>query len=156
MPSGLPTPLRRRRGGLGMQVLIAGAGRTVPLMVAEPMTWHHGLMARWWTEFNRPADGDDPELAFYRAMVIAGNGPALDVGCGTGRILIPLVQEGLAVDGTDISADMVDGCREIASGLGLHPHLQVQAANDLDMGRTYRTIYLCGAFGIGGNRAHDR
>lgn len=125
-------------------------------MPTEPRTWHYGLMARWWTEFNRPASADDPELGFYRAKVIAGNGPALDVGCGTGRILIPLVQEGLEVDGSDISADMIEGCRQNAAAVGLQPHLQAQPAQDLNMGRRYRTIYLCGAFGIGGNRRHDR
>ena len=29
----------------------------------EPITWHHGLMARWWAEFN---EAEPDELAFYR------------------------------------------------------------------------------------------
>ena len=49
-------------------------------MTASAVTWHHGVVARWWAEFN--VDGG-PELAFYRGFVEAGQ-PALDVACGTG------------------------------------------------------------------------
>ena len=122
----------------------------------ERTTWHYGLMARWWAEFNRPAPPDDPELAFYRGRVVAGAGPALDVGCGSGRLLIPLVEAGLEVDGTDISADMIDVCRAIAAEHGLTPRLRAEAAHDLDTGHRYRTIFLCGSFGIGSTREQDR
>jgi hypothetical protein len=44
-----------------------------------PKTWHHGLIAKWWAEF----DEDGPEIACYRKFVERGE-PALDVACGTG------------------------------------------------------------------------
>jgi SAM-dependent methyltransferase len=118
-------------------------------MAAE--TWHHGLVARWWAENNL----DGPEIDFFRPFVEAGQ-PALDAGCGTGRLLIPYLQAGLDVDGADISADMLELCRERAEREGLpSPRLYAQALHELDLPRRYRTILVCGAFGLGSERADD-
>lgn len=62
-------------------------------------TWHHGLIARWWANFNL----DGPEIEFFRPYVASGQ-PTLDVGCGSGRLLVPWVADGLDVDGVDASA----------------------------------------------------
>ena len=48
----------------------------------------------------------------------------LDVGIGTGRVSLPLLQEGLRLTGVDTSAAMIERCRgnkaEAARVLGLH------------------------------------
>ena len=36
------------------------------LMTDQPQTWHYGLVARWWAEFN---EAEDDELAFYAGMI---------------------------------------------------------------------------------------
>ena len=113
-------------------------------------TWHHGLIARWWANFNL----DGPEIAFFRSYVASGQ-PALDVGCGSGRLLIPWVADGLDVDGVDASADMIEACRVAARTAGCEPVLYVQPTHRLDLPRRYRTIINCGAFGLGGSRADD-
>jgi SAM-dependent methyltransferase len=121
-------------------------------VTGNAQTWHHGLVARWWAENNL----DGPELEFFRSFVEAGQ-PALDAGCGTGRLLIPYLQAGLDVDGADISADMLALCRERADREGLPPpNLYAQALHELDLPRRYRTIVVCGAFGLGARRADDR
>jgi SAM-dependent methyltransferase len=122
-------------------------------MADQPQTWHYGLMARWWAEF--VVDGGD-ELTYYQRAVERYGRPALDLACGVGRLLIPMRQAGLDVDGCDISADMIAVCRERAERAGVTPDLYVQPMHQLDVPRTYRTIYMCGAFGIGGHREHDR
>ncbi len=113
-------------------------------------TWHHGLIARWWANFNL----DGPEIAFFRSHVATGQ-PALDVGCGSGRLLVPWVADGLDVDGVDASADMIEACRVAAHSAGCAPDLYVQPTHRLDLPRRYRTIINCGAFGLGGTRADD-
>lgn len=122
-------------------------------MAAESGTWHHGLMARWWVEFVPP---EPAELDYFRAQVRKFGEPALDVGCGAGRILIPLLADGLDVDGSDVSADMIAQARTLAEKGGFSPALTVEPMHELRLPRKYRTIYMCGAFGIGGNRLHDR
>jgi SAM-dependent methyltransferase len=115
-------------------------------------TWHYGLIARWWAEFND--DFRPQEVPYFQPFVEAAQ-PALDVGCGTGRLLIPYLRAGLDVDGCDVSADMVAACREKAAREGLSPTLFVQPMHELDPPRTYRTIYVCGAFGLGSTREQD-
>jgi ubiquinone/menaquinone biosynthesis C-methylase UbiE len=122
-------------------------------VAAESGTWHHGLVARWWGEFT---EAEPEELAYFRAAIKRFGEPVLDAGCGSGRILVPLLADGFDIDGSDISADMIAQAEARASNAGYTPRLVVQPMHELELGRTYRTIYMCGAFGIGSTRAQDR
>ena len=51
---------------------------------------------------------------------------------------------------------MVAVCRVKAEVEGLAPNLYVQAMHELDLPRRYRTIVVCGAFGLGSDRERDR
>lgn len=51
---------------------------------------------------------------------------------------------------------MIALCREKAQREGLSPNLYVQPMHELELPRTYRTIYVCGAFGLGSDRERDR
>lgn len=113
-------------------------------------TWHYGLVARWWAEFSEPG----PEIDYFRRFVEEGQ-PALDVACGAGRLLLPYLRAGLDVDGCDISADMLAHCREAAEREGLSPNLYAQAMHELDLPRRYRTVFVCGGFGLGSSRDQD-
>lgn len=122
-------------------------------MTPDTGTWHYGLIARWWAEFNLP---EPDEVAYYAAAIRRFGEPALDLGCGTGRILLPLLAEGLDVDGTDVSPDMIGHARRLSDEAGFKPGLAAQAIHELDIPRRYRTIYACGVFGLGGRRDLDR
>lgn len=118
---------------------------------AEPQTWHYGVVARWWAEFNL----DGPEIDYFRPFVEAGQ-PALDAACGAGRILIPYRRAGLDVDGCDISPDMLALCRERAEREGAGAlNLYAQPLHELDLPRRYQTIFVCGGFGLGADRHRD-
>jgi SAM-dependent methyltransferase len=119
----------------------------------EAKTWHYGLVAKWWAEFND--DFSPHEIAYFKRFIERGGEPALDVGCGTGRLLIPCLRAGLDVDGCDVSADMIALCREKAGREGLSPNLSVQAMHELHVSRRYRTIVVCGAFGLGSTPERD-
>jgi SAM-dependent methyltransferase len=118
----------------------------------EPITWHHGLMARWWAEFN---EAEPNELAFYQGAIERFGEPALDLACGAGRLLVPLKEAGLDVDGADVSPDMLAQARRLAAARGLNPTLTEQPISGLDLARRYRTIFICDSFGIGGPRNDD-
>ena len=108
------------------------------------------MVADWWAEFNV----DGPEIDYFGRYVAEGQ-PALDAGCGTGRLLVPWLRAGYDVDGSDVSADMIERTRARASAEGFDPALLVQPLHELDPPRRYRTIVLCGVFGIGSTRAQD-
>jgi 2-polyprenyl-3-methyl-5-hydroxy-6-metoxy-1,4-benzoquinol methylase len=65
----------------------------------EVQTWHYGLMARHWAETNTTG----PDIAYFQRLIERYGQPALDAGCGTGRLLIPFLRAGLDVDGCDIA-----------------------------------------------------
>jgi hypothetical protein len=50
---------------------------------------------------------------------------------------------------------MIELCREKAAREGLSPTLWVQPMHALEPPRRYRTIFVCGAFGLGSTRAQD-
>jgi SAM-dependent methyltransferase len=58
--------------------------------------------------------GIDPVVDFLAAL--AGDGAALELGIGTGRIALPLAQRGVAVHGIDLSSAMVARLRAKPGG----------------------------------------
>ena len=120
-------------------------------MTATPTgTWHHGLVADWWAEFNVGG----PEIDYFGQFVERAQ-PALDAGCGAGRLLLPWLQAGYDVDGCDVSEDMVERCRTLGRAQGLEPNVWAQALHELSPPRRYRTIVVCGVFGLGSTREQD-
>jgi SAM-dependent methyltransferase len=156
-----PFTLQRTRPGEPFEVYASAHPNGLPLLPDErrlrleggAQTWHYGLIAKWWAEFND--DFRPHETPYFQRYIERDGEPALDVACGTGRLLIPYARAGLDVDGCDVSADMVALCREKASREGLSPTLFVQAMHELDPPRKYRTIFVCGAFGLGSTRDQD-
>ena len=61
-----------------------------------------------------PVDGD---VAFYRRLAGETGGPVLDVGCGTGRVALPLAADGHDVVGVDLSAPMLRIAEQRRQGL---------------------------------------
>jgi len=118
---------------------------------ADPQTWHHGIVAAWWAEFNVGG----PEVDYFRGFIERSGQPALDVACGAGRLLVPYRLAGLDVDGCDISADMIAACRRKLDDAGTDARIWEQAMHELDPPRRYRTIVVCGGFGLGSTRARD-
>jgi SAM-dependent methyltransferase len=57
-----------------------------------------------------------PDADYYVAEARATRGPALELGCGTGRILIPTARAGAEITGLDLSTSMLARCREKLAG----------------------------------------
>ena len=120
-------------------------------MTDEPLVWHYGLMAEHWAEFNN----DAPEVPFFHKTITRFGQPVLDLACGTGRVLLPLLRAGIDIDGCDISGDMLHYCRSKAASEGLHLNLYEQQMHAFELPRTYKTIYICGSFDLAGSREKD-
>lgn len=60
--------------------------------------------------------GFDFDRGFYVGL-------ALEVACGTGRILLPCLQAGVDIDGLDLFPEMLAVLRRRAAELGLAPRL---------------------------------
>jgi len=87
------------------------------------------------------ARGDEEAaVAFLRGW--AGDGPALELGIGTGRIALPLAATGLRVDGIDISPHVVAQMRTRPGGDKIE--VTIGDFADLAVPGTYRLIYCPG------------
>jgi SAM-dependent methyltransferase len=49
----------------------------------------------------------DDDVQMYRDFALAADGPILEVGCGTGRVLVPLALDGHQVTGLELSDAML-------------------------------------------------
>jgi len=76
------------------------------------------------------------ELEFFRFVFDSfAKTPAhkiLDVGCGTGRHYIPLMQEGYEVTGLDLSQNMLNVLRKKAKAAGLNPYAFRKDMREID------------------------
>jgi SAM-dependent methyltransferase len=51
------------------------------------------------------------DAAFYRALAAEAGGPVCELGCGTGRVLLPIALDGVACTGVDASPAMLAALR---------------------------------------------
>jgi SAM-dependent methyltransferase len=83
---------------------------------------------------------DDAEVAAEFLAGLAGSGPALELGIGTGRVALPLAKHGVEVHGIDASAAMVERLRAKPGGQDITVHLG--DFTDLAVDGTYQLVYL--------------
>jgi SAM-dependent methyltransferase len=58
---------------------------------------------------------DRPDIAFFVDAATTAGSPVLEIGCGTGRVLIPTARAGVDIVGLDGSPSMLAVCRERVS-----------------------------------------
>ncbi len=56
--------------------------------------------------------GYDDDLPLLNELARRARGPLLELGCGTGRALVPLAQAGFEIDGIESSRAMLDIARQ--------------------------------------------
>jgi len=104
---------------------------------------YRGLIAEAW-DLLRGDTSNWGDRALWRALLVERGGASLDVGCGTGRLLLDFLADGFDVDGVDNSPEMLALCREKAAALGidLTGRLFLQEMDALDLPRAYTTIFV--------------
>lgn len=104
---------------------------------------YRGMLARSW-DLLRGDYSAWPDRPLYREIIERQGGPALDVGCGTGRLILDYLAAGLDVDGVDNSPEMLALCRSKAAALGIEveDRLFHQEMDQLDLPRKYATIFV--------------
>ena len=84
------------------------------------------------------------DVDFYVEEATRSRGPVLELGCGTGRILIPTARAGIAIAGLDGSREMLARCRQnlAAESPAVQRLVTLQQGDvrDFTLGQTYRLI----------------
>jgi SAM-dependent methyltransferase len=83
--------------------------------------------------------GDETSAVAFLEQ-LAGQGPALELGIGTGRIALPLAASGIRVDGIDLSPAMVEQLRAKPGGDQLS--VTIGDFADVPVSGTYRLIFV--------------
>jgi len=87
--------------------------------------------------------GDD--IPFYLEYARKSGGDALELACGTGRILVPLTQQGIAMTGIDASEKMLDIARakttRLQEDVKKRVHLVHARMQDFNLARTFPLIF---------------
>lgn len=84
---------------------------------------------------------DRPDIAFFVDAAAHAGGPVLEVGCGSGRVLIPTARAGIEIVGLDLSPQMLGVCRErvLREPPAVQEHVTLVHADmrRFDLGRTF-------------------
>jgi len=80
-------------------------------------------------------DAFDADLDLYRGYAEIVGSPILELGCGTGRLLIPLAQDGFEITGVDASSAMLARAEQRVAAAGVDAvdlrRLDMRALGDL-------------------------
>lgn len=88
------------------------------------MTWSsYGELATEVYDLDKPVGHSFGDVEFYWERLRSCSGRILEPAVGSGRVLIPLLEAGLTVDGIDDSPEMLAACRARCAQRGLDPVL---------------------------------
>ncbi len=125
-------------------------GRMVDRLTVNPT--YDGIVADGydaWLPFDAPM-GDE---ALYDELLDGIAGTVLEVGCGTGRLLLRWLAQGRSAEGVDAAVDMLAKLRQHAAERGLDPVVHVGDFAPLAIGRTYAALVCAvGTFTLVGDQ----
>jgi len=91
------------------------------------------------THYNQRGD-----VEFFEEEARRAGGATLELGCGTGRVLVRLARAGLGVTGLDIAGPMLEKCREKVAALPpdvqRHVRLVQGSMTDFNLGALFHLI----------------
>ena len=145
-----PVRARRRRASRSRRELTAvdvrdrrQRGSAVYAATVATDLEYTGLKARTWDALRGDTSGWD-DRRFYLELIGELGQPVLDVGCGTGRLLLDFLAQGIDIDGVELSPEMVAMLRAKAAGAGidLAGRVHQAAMETMDLGRRYRVVLV--------------
>jgi len=113
------------------------------------MSWDYGALATEIYELDKPIGHSFGDVEYYRRVLAGVSGPVLEPAVGTGRILIPLLDAGLQVEGLDTSPEMLAVCRRNCQERGHDPVLsEADMTSFVQPGRYAAVIIPTGSVGL--------
>lgn len=84
------------------------------------------------------------DVEYYQDKLKDCKGRILEAMVGSGRVIIPLLEAGLTVDGVDYSAEMLASCRKRCDERGLDTNLYQADLLELALPHKYEAIIIAG------------
>jgi len=82
------------------------------------------------------------DIPFYIHQAKEAGGKVLEVACGSGRVYLELLKEGVDAYGLDTSGKMLDALKAKAKVLKLQPHVRLADMRDFEMEHKFSLITI--------------
>lgn len=82
------------------------------------------------------------DIEYYHKKIKDIKGKILEAGVGTGRMLIPLMEKGIDIDGVDLSPEMLAACQHNLNQRQLETNLYLQNLVNLSLPTLYHGIIM--------------
>jgi len=100
-----------------------------------------GLVADWYDDLL--AD-ETKDIEYYTDIIQTKDAPVLELACGTGRVLLALLENKVSTDGLDLSQPMLDICKQKIEKGQFQSNLFRQDLISFELGKSYQTIFVSG------------
>lgn len=114
-----------------------------PEVLREEVKSQYREFAYFYDHFSGKLESD---LEFYLAEAKRAGSPVLELGCGTGRVTIPVAESGIDVVGLDLSEDMLSVARQKISRLGVEIQRRIKVLEgdmrDFSLDRKFNLIMI--------------
>lgn len=105
---------------------------------------HYGELCTEFYDLSKPLGYSTGDVEYYLERLSNMKGKVLEVGCGSGRVLIPLLQAGIQINGIDNSSAMLDACKKRCEQLKLNPLLIEDEMHSFSLDDQYEAIIIPG------------
>jgi SAM-dependent methyltransferase len=102
----------------------------------------YGRLATEIYDITKPIGHSFGDVEFYLQRLKYCTGPVLEPAVGTGRVMIPLLEAGIEVEGVDNSPEMLAICRARCAERGLQPVLHEGDMGSLSLPERYEAIII--------------
>ncbi len=107
------------------------------------MQEYNRLDAAFYDLYSTGLEGD---AAFYVEQAVAAQGPVLELGCGTGRITLPIAEAGVEIVGVDRSPEMLEIARNKLAKADKTSRERVSLVEadmrDVELGRRFALVII--------------
>lgn len=83
------------------------------------------------------------DVAYYVDLAKSADGPVLEAGCGSGRLMLPMIEAGVAVEGFDASAAMLEELTKKMSRLGATARIWEARMQDVEVEAGRYALIIC-------------
>lgn len=98
--------------------------------------------AESYAEFYDQMYGDEGDLEFYLEQAKNAEGKVLEIGCGTGRIYLEMLEKGVDAYGIDLSREMLEKLEEKAESRGLKPEVFQADMQEFDLDHEFSLVIV--------------
>lgn len=111
-------------------------------MSNKELTNRYGSLASWVYHIDKPIGRSFGDVKYYSERLKNTEGVILEPASGNGRILIPLLEKGLKIEGFDASAAMLSYCEQECKQRGLNGIFRQEMFNTFTSTTSYEAIII--------------